>query len=146
MASESNSSKISETGNGIFAPFDFVKLVGPYTFAGVEVSKLLEREQKNIAALTEANRTIFDGWQGLLRRQAEVFQETMANTIAAAGNREGEKSPLDLATQGFEKGLANMREIAEFATKCQQEAIGVVQKRVGEHLAELKSRRGANSR
>lgn len=136
----------SETGAGIFAPFDFAKLMAPYSFAGVEVSKLLEREQRNIASLTDVNRTIFDTWQTLMCRQAEVFQETMADTIAAASSQKGAKSSFDLATLGFEKGLANMREIAELATKCQQEAFGIVQKRVGEHLADLQRGRDSVSR
>ncbi len=117
--------------------FDFAKLLGPYSLAGVDYSKILERERKNIAALTEANKIAFDGWRTLIQKQSEIFQGTMAQTIAHATNQDVAKSRSELVNQGFEKALNDMREIATLTAKYQREAFDVVQKRFGEHLEEL---------
>lgn len=130
----------SRTGNKDSADqssvFNFAKLLGPYSLAGVDYSKLMERERKNIAALTEANRIVFEGWQALIRKQSEIFQETMAQTVASARKQEAAKSRADLAKQGFEKALENMREIAAMAAKYQHEALNVVHRRIGELMEE----------
>jgi len=97
----------------------------------------LEREWKNIAALTEANKIAFEGWQALIRKQSEIFQETMARTISNAGKQDVAKSRAEIAKQGFEKALSDMREMATMTTKYQHEAFDVVHKRFREHMEEL---------
>jgi phasin family protein len=123
--------------------FNFAKLLGPYSLAGVDYPKIMERERKNIAALTEANKIVFEGWQALIRKQSEIFQETMAQTVASARKQDATKSRADLAKQGFEKALENMREIGAIAAKYQHEALNVVHKRIGEHMEELRDGRKA---
>jgi phasin family protein len=141
MTKEGNSKVNGKDGKDESSPFDFAKLLGPYSLTGVDFPKMLERERKNIAALTEANKVVFEGWQALLRRQSEIFQETMASTIATARKQDGAKSRAELAKQGFEAALANMREIAELATKCQHEAFGVIHKRISENIDEVHTSR-----
>ena len=137
----------SKTQNGNEAhlswPFDFAKLLGPYSLAGVDYSKILERERKNIAALAESNKIAFEGWQALIRRQSEIFQETMAQTIAYARKQDAAKSRAELAKQGFEKALSDMRDIATMTAKYQHEAFDVVHKRLGEHMEEMRDERKA---
>jgi phasin family protein len=132
-SSETNGEYIADSSSA----FDFATLLGPYSLAGVDYSKILERERKNIAALTEANKIVFEGWRALIRRQSEIFQETMTQTITSARKQDAVKSRADLAKQGFEKALDNMREIASIATKYQHEAFDVVHKRLGENMEEL---------
>ncbi len=137
MAEKKHPDTHSKNGLDLTWAFDFAKLLGPYSLAGVDYSKILEREQKNIAALVEANKIAFEGWQVLIRKQSEIFQETMARTIANAGKQDIAKSRAELAKQGFEKALSDMREIATMTTKYQREAFDVVHKRFGEHMEEL---------
>jgi phasin family protein len=134
----SSESKDEYTADGSSA-FDFATLLGPYSLAGVDYSKILERERKNIAALTEANKIVFEGWRALIRRQSEIFQETMTQTMASARKQDAPKNSSDLVQQGFEKALGNMREIASIATKYQHEAFDVVHKRLSENMEELHS-------
>jgi phasin family protein len=141
MSKNDNSHSEPKNGKDESSAFDFAKLLGPYSLAGVDFPKLLERERKNISALTEANKVIFEGWQSLVRKQCEIFQETMANTIATARKQDGAKSRADLAKHGFEAALANMREITELATQCQHEAFGIVHKRISEHMDEIRASR-----
>jgi phasin family protein len=109
--------------------------------AGVDYSKILERERKNIVALAEANKIVFQGWQALIRRQSEIFQETMAQTLANARNLDVAKSRTELAKQGFEKALSDMRDMATMTAKYQHEAFDVVHKRIGDHMEELRDER-----
>ena len=111
-------------------PFlDFTKLMSQFRLPGVDFAALVDRERKNIEALAKANRIAFEGWQSLVRRQAEIFQETMKKVVADAGGQEAAKKRADLAKEGFEKALADMRELAEMAAKSQKEAFDVVRKR-----------------
>ena len=87
---------------------------------------LVDRERKNIEALAKANRIAFEGWQRLVRRQAETLQETMKKVVADAGQEDAKKKRADLAKEGFEKALANVRELAEITTQSQKEAFDVV--------------------
>src|SRR5580658_6391631 len=125
MAKEQDSERKTKDGANGSMPFDFAKLLGPYSLAGVDYMKLLERERKNIAALTEANKIVFEGWQALIKKQSEIFQKTMARAVAGAGISDTAKSRAELAEQGFEKALDDMREIAMLAAKYQREAFDV---------------------
>jgi phasin family protein len=121
-------------------PFpDFRKLLENYKIPGVDFAALMDHEKKNIDALTKANKIAFDGWQALVRRQSEILQETMKEAIANARNEDAAKHRLELAKQGFEKALDNMRELAEIATKSQKEAFEVVRKRADENIERFKN-------
>src|SRR6476660_9473051 len=129
MAKESASAKKKSE----FPFFDFTQLLQPFKLPGVDFAALVDRERKNIQALAEANRVAFEGWQRLGRRQAEIFQETMKKVVADGGQVDPMKRA-DLAKEGFEKALANMRELAEMGSKSQREAFEVVRKRIEENV------------
>lgn len=118
---------------------DFTKLLENYKVPGVDFSALVEREKKNIEALTKANKIAFEGWQALVRRQSEILEETMKEAIANARKQSAAEHRMELAKQGFQKSLDHMRELAEMATKSQKEAIEVVRKRVDENIKHFKN-------
>ena len=135
-----NDSKPTEKGAAGETPFfDFTKLMRQFRLPGVDFAALVDRERKNIEALAEANRIAFEGWQRLVRRQAEILQETMKKVVADAGQEDAMKKRADLAKEGFEKALANMRELAEMATKSQKEAFEVVRKRIEENVEGIRN-------
>src|SRR5712672_2095667 len=136
----SNVSKPTENGAAGETPvFDLTKLMSQFQLPGVDFAALVDRERKNIEALAEANRIAFEGWQRLVRRQAEMLQETMKKVVADAGQEDAIKKRADLAKEGFEKALANMRELAEMATKSQKEAFDVVRKRIEENVEGIRN-------
>jgi phasin family protein len=135
----SNDSKPTEKGTAGETPFfDFTKLMSQFRLPGVDFAALVDRERKNIQALAEANRIAFEGWQRLVRRQAEILQETMKKAVADAGQVDALKRT-DLAKEGFEKALANMRELAEMGSKSQREAFEVVRKRIEENVEGIRN-------
>jgi len=136
----SNDIKPTEKGATGEAPvFDFTKLMSQFQLPGVDFAALVDRERKNIEALTKANRIAFEGWQRLVRRQAEMLQETMKKVVAGAEQEDGKKKRADLAKEGFEKALANMRELAEITTQSQKEAFDVVRKRIEENVEGMRN-------
>jgi phasin family protein len=116
-----------------------VTVMSQFRLPGVDFTALVDRERKNIEALAEANRIAFEGWQSLVRRQAEILQETMKKVVADAGQEDAMKKRADLAKEGFEKALSNMRELAEMATKSQKEAFEVVRKRIEENVEGIRN-------
>ena len=135
----SNDSKPTEKGGAGETPFfDFTKLMRQFRLPGVDFAALVDRERKNIEALADANRIAFEGWQHLVRRQAEILQETMKKVVADAGQVDAMKRA-DLAKEGFEKAVANMRELAEMAAKSQKEAFDVVRKRIEENVEGIRN-------
>ena len=119
--------------------FDFTKLMSQFRLPGVDFAALVDRERKNIEALAKANRIAFEGWQRLVRRQAEMLQETMKKVVADASQQDAKKKRADLAKEGFEKALANMRELAEITTQSQKEAFDVVRKRIEENVESIRN-------
>jgi len=133
-----NKSKPNDADWG-FARFDFAKLIESCQISGVDMMSLIDMEKKNIDALVEVNRSAYDSWQNLLARQAEVIQETMkaiaveANDEAAVGRR------TEIARQGFEKALANMRQLAETTTESQKQTIEILRRRFEDGLAAMRN-------
>ena len=119
--------------------FDFTKLMSQFRLPGVDFTAFVDRERKNIEALVKANRIAFEGWQRLVRRQAEMLEETMKKVVADAGQEDVKKKRADLAKEGFEKALANMRELAEMTTQSQKEAFDVVRKRIEENVENIRN-------
>jgi phasin family protein len=139
-ATVSNDRKPRETGVAGETPvFDFTKLMSQFQLPGVNFTALVDRERKNIEALVKANRIAFEGWQRLVRRQAEMLQETMKIVVAEASQVDAKKKRADLAKEGFEKALANMRELAEITTQSQKEAFDVVRKRIEENVEDIRN-------
>jgi phasin family protein len=139
-ATVSNDGKPTENGAAGETPvFDLTKLMSQFQLPGVDIAAFVDRERKNIKALAEANRIAFEGWQRLVRRQAEMLQETMKKVVADAGQEDGIKKHAGLAQEGFEKALANMRELAEITTQSQKEVFDVVRKRIEENVEGIRN-------
>ena len=137
MSEESKSPEKGTAGEMPF--FDFTKLMSQFRLPGVDFAALVDRERKNIEALAEANKIAFEGWQSLVRRQGEILQETMKKVVANAGQQDAMTKRADLAKEGFENALSNMRELAEMATKSQKEAFEVIRKRVEENVEGIRN-------
>ena len=132
-------------GNPFGTPFvDVTKILEQFKIPGVDLHAVLEARRKDVEALTQANQIAFENMQALAKREAEILQQTMAEWQGAMGGMAG-KSPAEmaskgteLATQAFARALANMRELAEMATKSQSQAYEVLNRRFQENLEELR--------
>jgi len=132
-------------GKQMFLDTDFTKAFAGFTFPGFDVEAVLASQRKNIEALTQANQLAVEGVQAVARRQAEIAREaideasSLMREIAQPGAPEVRVAKnADLLKQGFERGLANARELSLLLTKANTEAFDVVAKRVAEGLEEIR--------
>jgi phasin family protein len=135
-------SKANDTDWG-FAGFDFAKLIDSCQISGVDMTSLVEMEKKNIDALIEVNRSAYESWQNLMARQTEFFQETMKAIATEASNETVAGRRTEIARQGFEKALANMRQLAETATESQKQTIEIMRRRFEDGMAAMRTRGGS---
>lgn len=128
-----------------FFDFDVTKLMGDFKVPGVDLEVLVASQKKNIEALTQANKTAFEGMQALAKRQAELLRQTMEE-VTAAGKQMAEPGTAqekaakqaEMAKNAFERALENMREMSEMVTKANDEAAKLLNKRFMQMLDEYR--------
>ncbi len=113
--------------------------------SGIDAEAVMAGQRKNIEALAAASRTAMDSMNAVGKRQAEILQETMSETAKSMATLGTVSSPRDLlakqaevAKVGFERALANMRELAEMVTKGQNATMDAIGHRVSASLDEVK--------
>jgi phasin family protein len=136
--------KLAEFMTGATKGFD-AKAFGfdPKAF-GFGGNDLMAAQQKNMDAMTAANKAAAAAYQDLFTKQVKVFQDTMAEAQkTAAGfdaskmDAETAKVRTELANKAFEKAMANMTAMAEAARAANTEAYEIVAKRVADSMKEL---------
>ncbi|MBI2753448.1 MAG: TIGR01841 family phasin [Betaproteobacteria bacterium] len=132
---------MSQTG----MPFpDVTKLLEQLKVPGIDMQAIIDARRKDVEALTQANQMAYESMQALARREAEIVQQTISEWQAAmtamAGKNPAEMASkgTELATQAFGKALANMRELAEMASRSQAQAYDILNRRFQENLEELR--------
>lgn len=138
----SDSKSKSNDADWGFAGLDFAKLIESCKISGVDMTSLIEMEKKNIDALIEVNRSAYESWRNLMARQSEVFQETMKAISAEAHDEAALERRTEIARLGFEKALANMRQLAETATESQKQAIELLRRRFEGGVAAMRNQGG----
>lgn len=132
---------MSDTG----MPFvDVTKLLEQFKLPGIDIDAIIEARRKDVEALTQANQIVYESMQALARREAEILEQSMAEWQGAmagmAGTNPAEMATkgTELATQAFGRALANMRELAEMASKSQAQTYEVLNRRFQENLENLR--------
>ncbi|MBO6562368.1 MULTISPECIES: phasin family protein [Nisaea] len=129
-----------------FLNIDFQKIMTEFKMPGIDADALMNAQQKNIEAITAANQLAAEGMQAIGKRQAELFQQAIAESQKALGELMAQGAPEDrVAKQAetvkttIERTVANIREISEMLAKSNQEAFDVINKRIAESLDEVQS-------
>ncbi len=127
-------------------PTEITKALESMKIPGINVEALLSSQQKNIEALNAANRVAIEGIQNLGQRQAEILRLAMEEAAKAAQDVATVGQPQDIpakqaeiAKAAFEKGLANMQELAEMAARANSDTLAVVNKRFAESFDDFKA-------
>lgn len=112
---------------------------------GVDLQALMETNKKNFEAITQANQVAIAGMQNIMRRQADIFRETMqaagqlmTDALATGTPEEKLARQADIAKTAFEAASKNMEELADLVTQSQQEALKLINQRVSTSLDDLK--------
>jgi phasin family protein len=128
-----------------FSKFDVQKMLGDFKIPGVDMQSLMSAQEKNIAALKQANQHAAEGLKALAKRQMEMMQQVLQGAASAAqqvaassGPKEAAAKQAEVAKAAFEQAVANMREMAELVSKSSNQAFEVITQRAAEGLEELK--------
>ncbi len=138
--------------SNLFASFDpqaiakqFQDSFGGASIPGIDPTKLLETQRKNMELLMSTNQEMLAGSQALVQRQANMLQEAIAEVTAAAQKLASSGDPKDVSAQqvellqsAFEKALANSNEISSMIRQTQESVTSQVNNRISESLKELK--------
>jgi phasin family protein len=123
---------------------NLTKMLEQFKLPGVDTKEIVEARRKDIDALVQANKAIYDGMQALANKQGELLQTAMADIQAAvkgasSGIGVGDPSKQgELARKAYEKVLGDMKDLAEIARKSQTEAMAKITQRGTEHMNEVK--------
>ena len=128
-----------------FEQFDVTKMMSQFNLPMADSGRLVELQQRNMEAITTANRVAMEGVQAMLMRQGEIFRDSFGEAtramqeLTAAGTPD-EKMALqtDIVKQAYENGLAHLRELSEMSTKANKEATDVLNARISAALEEMK--------
>jgi phasin family protein len=131
------------------SPFDFgdiSKRLSEFKIPEFDWQGLMAAHQKNWEALGQANKAWFEGAQKVVRREVDILQTALADAAEASKDmmKEGDaraaaEKRLDLAKSSFERAIHNIRDLSETASRANQEALDVIQKRAIEGFDEIKT-------
>jgi phasin family protein len=110
-----------------------------------DLEGLAQAQRRNLEALSAANRIALEGAQAVARRHMEIVQSAMTEMTDAMRSMSGTDTPQDRAARqaellksGYERAVANMKEIADLIQKSNGEALGLLNKRFAEAMEEIK--------
>ncbi len=129
-----------------FAEMDLTKVMAEFKVPSFDVEALIQAQRKNFEAFVAANQLAVEGIQAVAKRQADIVRETIEElTKASRDLGSATQAPdarmakqVDLAKASYEKALANLRELSEMMLKSNNDAFGVINKRIAEALDEVK--------
>ncbi len=129
-------------------PFDHIdvtKMFSDFSVPGVDWQDVMASQQRNISALTEANRRLMEGAQAVMQQQSQIMTKAMGELSSATEDLMKEGDPqagaqkrFELAKSSFESAVANMQELAELAGQSNSEAMEIINKRAAEAFEEIK--------
>lgn len=128
---------------------EFDKFFDGAKMPSVDMEAMLAAQQKNMAALVEANKVAIAGYQEVFKRQVALVEEGVAALKDQMADLQGQPVTADqtaknieTAKVAIEKAMGDVKELAELAQKANTEAFGIVKARFEEAVAEFKDAAG----
>jgi phasin family protein len=113
---------------------------------------LIEVQNKNVQALTAANRAVLEGTQALMRRQGEMVKQVLEEASEAAKSLGSAATPQEAAAKqvkliedSVSEAMANFAEISEMVKSTQDETTKLVTARFNESMNELRANIGKSA-
>jgi phasin family protein len=122
---------------------DLTKMFEQFKIPGVDTKEIMDARQKDIDALVQANKKIYEGMQVMANKQGELLKNAMQDIQSAvkgaASDGVGDSAKQgELVRKAYEKVLLDMKDLAEIAHKSQTDAMAKITQRGTEHLNEVK--------
>ena len=126
-------------------PFgDVTKMMEQFKMPGIDMAAIVAAQRNSIEALVEANKAAFESMQALAKRQTEMMTEAMqgmqeAARSAVGGGMADPGKQAEGVRKGFEKTLADMKELAEMARHAQSDAMVRITQRATTQMQDIKA-------
>jgi phasin family protein len=125
-------------------PFaDLTKMIEQFQLPGIDMAALMEARRKDIEALVEANKAAYASMQAIAQKQTEMLTEAMhgiqlAVQNAASGGFADPARQAELAREAWTKALADMKTLAEMASKSQSDMVAGISQRAAQSVEEIR--------
>ncbi len=128
------------------ADTDFTKLFADMKLPNMpDMDAFLSAHRRNMETLSAANRVALEGAQAVARRHMEIMQQTMSElteTMKALASSDAPQAKAakqaELLKKGYERAVANMKELSDLIQRSNGEALGLLNKRFTEAMDEIK--------
>ena len=118
----------------------------PKDMPSIDFAAIQDAQQKNMAALVEANKTAYAGYSAIAKRQTERCEAAVAETKDRVNALQGQAMTTETAQANFEtlktaieKAMGDLNEVAEMAKTANEDAFGIIKARADEVMAEIKT-------
>jgi len=122
---------------------DFESLLGSFKLPGLDMGGFVDYHRKNFEAIAEANRIAAEGMQAMMARQVELMQQSVEQLTAMAKGASAQSADpaagAQAAQAAFEQSIANLKELADLASKSGAGAFEVLQARFQAALQEVQA-------
>ena len=124
---------------------DVTAMMAQFKMPGIDMAAIVEARRKDIEALVAANTAAFESMQAMARKQTEMLTAAMQDMQSAAQGLAAGKGAADAGAQGdavrkgFEKTLANMKELADMASHAQSDAMARISERATHQMKDMKA-------
>jgi phasin family protein len=132
----------AKPGDTLF-DFDLAKYMGDLKFPLMDVEVLMTGQRRNLEALAQANRVAYDGFQAMVKRQAEIMRDTLddvgraAKDITEPGSAQDKAArQAELAKGAVTRGMGTMRELADMIAKTNTDALDLLHRRFADGMDE----------
>ncbi len=129
--------------------FDFARYMGEFKFPMMDMEILVTGQQRNVEALTRANRIAYDGFQAVMKRQADIVRQAMddmgraTREFAEAGTAQDKAArQAEMAKGAYERGVGNFRELTDMIAKVNTEAFNLLHQRFTDGIDEWREALG----
>jgi phasin family protein len=126
---------------------DFTKLFADLKFPALpDMDAFVAASRRNMETLAAANRVALEGAQAVARRHMEIVQQNMTEmteAVRALSNTEAPQAKAakqaELLKVGYERSVANIKEISDLIQRSSAEAIKLLNQRFTEAMDEVKA-------
>jgi phasin family protein len=126
---------------------DFTKLFAELKFPAMpDMDAFVAASRRNMETLAAANRVALEGAQAVARRHMEIVQQNMTELTEAVRSLSNADAPqakaakqAELLKLGYERSVANIKEISDLIQRSSAEAIKLLNQRFTEAMDEIKT-------
>lgn len=133
--------------NGMAKMTEFSKMFSEMKMpAMLDMESVMAAHRKNMEVLSNANRVALEGAQTVAKRHMEILQQTMQEMTETMKDLSTPETPqakvakqTELLKIAYERAVSHMKELADLIQRANSEALGMLNARFTEAMAEVKA-------